>query len=98
MSHDTYARQRLLPEVGEAGQARIAATPCSVRGADGALVQAEYLARAGVEVLEIVPRAEPEPFRHETAFRFFEARRAAAGAWRALAELRRILGVGGSDA
>ena len=90
---DLTLRQRLLPEVGEAGQARIHALHAEVRGRDGAIIEAEYLHRAGVEVLSIEPRAEPEPFRHEAAFRFFASRRVAAGAWRALGKLRRTLGL-----
>ncbi len=90
---DLTLRQRILPEVGEAGQARIEALHAEVRGRDGAIIEAEYLHRAGVEVVSIVPRGEPSPFRHEAAFRFFAARRIGAGAWRALGKLRRALGV-----
>jgi hypothetical protein len=88
---DRYTRQRRLPEVGAAGQARILAATVEVRGRDGAIIETEYLYRAGVERLSIAPNREPVPFAHEAHFRFFASRRIAAGAWRALGELRRVL-------
>ena len=91
---DRFDRQRRLPEVGEAGQARIEHAAVEVRGSDGAIIQTEYLHRAGVERLSITPRLEPEPFRHEAFFRYYAPRRIGAGAWRAIAEMRRILGLG----
>jgi hypothetical protein len=90
---DRYCRQRKLSEIGDAGQSRISSAVLEVRGADGAIIEAEYLHRAGVERLTLLPRAEPEPFLHETHFRFFASRRVAAGAWRALRKLRRELGL-----
>jgi hypothetical protein len=90
---DLYTRQRRLPEVGAAGQERLAAARLEVRGSDGAIIEAEYLHRAGVERLAILPGAQPEPFVHEGAFRFFASRRVAAGAWRALRKIRRELGM-----
>ena len=42
---DRYARQRRLPEVGDAGQQRIFDAVLEVRGTDGALIEAEYLMR-----------------------------------------------------
>ena len=88
---DRYSRQRRLPEVGEAGQARIAAAAPRVHGRDGAIIETEYLYRAGVERLAIAPQLEPEPFVHEQHFRFFASRRIGAGAWRALRKIRRAL-------
>lgn len=88
---DRYTRQRRLRDVGEAGQARIQAARLEVRDADGALVEATYLHRAGVERIDIVPRDEAEPFAHADAFRFAEPRSVAAGAWRALDKLRGVL-------
>jgi hypothetical protein len=90
---DRYCRQRKLSEIGDAGQLRISRSLHEVRGADGAIIEAEYLHRAGVERLTILPRAEPEPFVHESYFQFFASRRIAAGAWRALSKLRRELGL-----
>jgi len=90
---DRYSRQRSLSEVGDAGQLRISRAVLEVRGDDGAIIEAEYLHRAGVERLTILPRAEEEPFVHETHFQFFASRRVAAGAWRALRKLRRELGL-----
>jgi hypothetical protein len=92
---DRYSRQRRLPEVGDAGQARIAAAVVDVRGRDGAIIETEYLYRAGVERLSISPNLEPEPFAHERHFRFFASRRIGAGAWRALGKLKLALATGG---
>jgi hypothetical protein len=89
---DRYTRQRRLAEVGDAGQTRIAAATLEVHGKDGAIIEAEYLYRAGVERLSILPNLEPEPFTHERHFRFFASRRIGAGAWRALGKLRRVIG------
>jgi hypothetical protein len=88
-----YDRQVRLPEVGEAGQARIRDSRIEVCGNDGAILEAEYLCRAGVEVLDITPRKDPKPFRHERAFRFAASRRVGAGAWRALDQVRELLGM-----
>lgn len=93
MNDPTLNRQVLLPEVGPAGQARIQAASLEVAGSDGAIIEAEYLHRAGVERLALTPGREPEPFVHEHAFRFAASRRVGAGAWRALSKLRRTLGV-----
>lgn len=90
---ELYDRQLRLPEVGEAGQARIRDARIEVRGNDGAILEAEYLCRAGVEVVSITPRKDPNPFRHEQAFRFAASRRVGAGAWRALDEVRELLGI-----
>lgn len=90
---DRYTRQRRLPEVGAEGQAKIQAAELEVSGSDGAIVEAEYLHRAGVERLVITPGSEPEPFVHEAHFHFAATRGVAAGAWRALDKLRRVLGL-----
>jgi len=90
---DRYSRQRRLPEVGDAGQARIAAAAPCVHGRDGAIIETEYLYRAGVERLMISPQLEPETFVHERYFRFFASRRVGAGAWRALCKIRGALAV-----
>jgi hypothetical protein len=89
---DRYARQRLLAAVGELGQARIASATYVV-SRDGSLtaeVEREYLARAGAA--ELLASREPGPvFAHAAAFRHAEARDFAAGAWRALAQLKNVL-------
>jgi hypothetical protein len=92
---DLCDRQRRLPEIGVSGQDRIRGARIDVRGNDGAILQAEYLCRAGVEIVTIMPRAEPTPFAHEAAFRFAASRRVGAGAWRALAEIKAALGMSG---
>lgn len=94
MDDERTTRQRRLAEVGDRGQARIAEAVLQVRGTDGAIVETEYLCRAGVERVTLVPRAEPEPFAHQHAFRFAASRRIGAGAWRALGKLRLAIGMG----
>lgn len=94
MTDDRFCRQRRLPEVGDAGQHRIAAAHFEVRGGDGAILESEYLLRAGAERVTILPRAEADRFVHEGFFRFAASRRVGAGAWRALDKLRHVLGVG----
>jgi len=61
MSDNRYSRQIALPEIGVAGQAKIAAARVLVLGC-GALgsIQAELLARAGVGHIRIVDRDIPE--------------------------------------
>lgn len=91
MDELALGRQVLLPEIGLAGQAKIRDAEVEVRGSDGAIIETEYLHRAGVARLKLSPGQEPEAFRHESAFRFAAPRRVAAGAWRALAKIRRAL-------
>lgn len=57
MTADRYARQRILPEIGDDGQERLAGAHAVVVGC-GALgsVQAELLARAGVGRLTVIDR------------------------------------------
>jgi adenylyltransferase/sulfurtransferase len=57
VSADRYARQRILPEVGDAGQERLARSHAVIVGC-GALgsVQAQLLARAGVGRLTVIDR------------------------------------------
>jgi len=89
---DRYARQRLLAAVGELGQQRIAAATYVVTGdaETEAVVEREYLVRAGASRLEA--RREPAAtFAHAATFRHPAARDFAAGAWRALTQLRRVL-------
>ena len=88
---DRYTRQRRLAEVGEAGQLRLQASRFEVRDREGALVEAMYLHRAGVERVSITPHGEVETFAHAAAFRFPAARAVGAGAWRALGKLRGAL-------
>ena len=84
-------RQIRLNEVGLDGQAKLSAASLEVRGADGSLTEFVYLHRAGVERLSIVPNLPPQPFLHSALFRHAGTRRMAAGAWRAVAQVRSIL-------
>jgi hypothetical protein len=86
-----YSRQRRLPEVGDAGQHRLERASLEARGRNGALVELAYLCRAGVNRVTLTPLEHPEPFVHAAAFRFDAPRAVGAGAWRALAQIRRVL-------
>jgi adenylyltransferase/sulfurtransferase len=57
VSVDRYARQRILPEIGESGQRRLAGSHAVIVGC-GALgsVQAQLLARAGVGRMTVIDR------------------------------------------
>ncbi|HLV21968.1 MAG TPA: hypothetical protein VKZ49_13835 [Polyangiaceae bacterium] len=90
---ERYSRQCRLPEIGPAGQARLASAELCVGGREEALMEALYLHRAGVERLRIEPERPAAAFAHASAFRFEATRRAGAAAWRALGQLRRALGV-----
>jgi len=90
---DRYARQRLLAAVGDVGQARIAAATYVVSSAGSSSsseVEREYLTRAGARQL-VADGAPPPVFPHAAAFRNEGAREYAAGAWRALTQLRNVL-------
>jgi hypothetical protein len=84
-------RQIRLTEVGLEGQAKLSAASLEVRGADGSLTEFVYLHRAGVERLSILPTLSPRPFSHRALFRHAGTRRMAAGAWRAITQIRGIL-------
>ncbi|HEX3849523.1 MAG TPA: hypothetical protein VHW01_01075 [Polyangiaceae bacterium] len=84
-------RQIRLNEVGLEGQAKLSAASLEVCGADGSLTEFVYLHRAGVERLSILPNLPPRPFLHSALFRHAGTRRMAAGAWRAIAQIRGIL-------
>lgn len=92
---DLFSRQRRLREWGEAGQARVAASQAVVRGLAGAEVEAAYLTRAGVGTVVHDPGGTPAAFPHDSFFRFAACRDVGAGAWRALAHLRGVLGAPG---
>ncbi|HEY1533929.1 MAG TPA: hypothetical protein VGF76_07915 [Polyangiaceae bacterium] len=84
-------RQIRLTEVGVEGQARLSGATLEVRGADGSLTEFVYLHRAGVERLSILPNLSPRPFLHSALFRHAGTRHMAAGAWRAITQIRGIL-------
>jgi hypothetical protein len=93
MVSERFERQARLREVGAEGQARLERASFEVHGRDGALVELLYLCRSGAERVQMLPGLEPEAFAHAAEFRFEEARRVAAGAWRALAKIRGCLGL-----
>jgi hypothetical protein len=84
-------RQIRLSEVGIEGQARLSGATLEVCGADGSLIELMYLHRAGVERLAILPNRAPIPFSHAALFRHAGTRRMAAGAWRAITQIRGVL-------
>ena len=90
-----YARQMLLPEIGEEGQRRLGSATASVAG-DGLVheIAATYAARAGMGRIARGPIDE-----HALAPSFLQhaaPRATVAGARSALAALRDALGVGGT--
>ena len=87
-------RQIRLAEVGIEGQARLAAASLEVRGRDGSLAEFVYLHRAGVERLALRPDRRAPPFAHAPLFQHAASRRLAAGAWRALSQIRDLLAIG----
>jgi len=88
---DRYSRQRCLPEVGDAGQARLEGAALVVAAGPAALVELAYLARAGAREVAI-SRLEPAvPFTHRAHFRHAPSRDFAAGSWRALHKIKSIL-------
>ena len=86
-------RQIRLAEVGLEGQARLSRATLEVRGSDGSLAELVYLHRAGIERLSLIPQKPAPPFRHAALFQHAGTRRLGAGAWRALAQLRSVLGM-----
>jgi len=55
------------------------------------LAELLYLHRAGIGRVELRPDRQAPTFAHASLFQHAETRRLAAGAWRALAQIRRIL-------
>ncbi len=90
LGDERTTRQRRLAEVGEAGQARIAAARFDVPPDDAGWIEAQYLRRAGAA--EVRSGGVREPFVHAAAFRFQACRNVAHGAFAALGKLRRTLG------
>ena len=89
-----FSRQERLREVGLAGQERILRHSAVVRGVEGADVEVAYLAAAGVGEVRRRSEERAAPFAHAARFEFSATRDVGAGAWRALAELKRALGIG----
>ena len=87
---ERYDRQARLAEVGEAGQLRIQSTRLSVGSSASADVEALYLERAGVVNLERTSE-QATTFAHGDSFEHAAPRTFAAGAWRALEQLRSVL-------
>ena len=86
-------RQIRLSEVGLDGQARLTRAGLDVRGRDGSLAELSYLLRAGVERLTLTPDLPARVFAHASLFRHTAPRRLGAGAWRALTQIRSVLGL-----
>jgi hypothetical protein len=88
---DRFARQRLLSAVGDRGQERIAVAAFTA-AADATLssrVERQYLERAGARHFELESSAPT--FVHAAELRHPAARDFAAGAWRALVQLKSVL-------
>jgi hypothetical protein len=88
---DRFVRQRRLKEVGDDGQALIQATCFRIALGDECWIERDYLARAGAGMVAINAHLVPERFPHADLFHHDAARRQAAGAWRALRQLKALL-------
>lgn len=101
---DRFTRQRQLPEVGLAGQERIAQLDVRLASDPSAEIEALYLWRAGVAAVVIEPSGTDDaaPPRaaapvtvvcpHAGEFQYAAARRFGVGVHRALTRLRQALG------
>jgi hypothetical protein len=90
MTDSRYARQAILPEIGEAGQARIAAATAVVRARGAAAeIAKRYLVAAGFGAVHVEEASDAiaPPFDARDA----SARAVAEGAYRALVELRKAI-------
>lgn len=92
-SEHPLTRQIRLAEVGTEGQARLSKAALTVAGRDGSLAEFLYLHRAGIERLTLEPSLPALAFPHADLFRHAGPRRFGAGAWRALSQMRRVLGL-----
>jgi hypothetical protein len=90
MSDDPYDRQRRLPGVGDAGQARIERSEARIPSGPSAAVALAYLLRAGVGRARIT-RDDGAVFPHGGAFRFRAPLELARGAHQALTHLLRVV-------
>lgn len=98
---DRYTRQRQLPEVGLAGQARLEASFVELSSSHlpalARVVAADYLRRAGVPVCA-EPQVHPLPQQENALtlehFQFDGPTQVAAGALMALRHIRSVLGLG----
>lgn len=90
MSVDPFARQKLLPEVGERGQQLLREAVVEVPAGPSAAVATDYLERAGVGRVRPVAATAPA-FPHAAAFRHGASAELGCGAWQALAGIRDLL-------
>lgn len=87
-----YTRQIRLPEIGEAGQARLAAAAIAPSGAgDARAIEVTYLRLAGVGAVRDDETAARDVDPSTLGVRDPAAREVAEGALRALAALREVL-------
>lgn len=90
---DLWARQRILQEVGDDGQQKLAAASVQVSGSGrAAAVCTDYLRRAGVSNIAVDSSADEPPFAYSELFRHAASRELGAGAWHALNIIRQVLG------
>ena len=88
---DRFVRQRRLKEVGDDGQDLIQATCFRIAATDECWIERDYLSRAGAGMVAINANQAPDPFSHADVFRHDAPRRHAAGAWRALRQIKALL-------
>lgn len=90
---DRHSRQRRLAEVGPKGQECIARSHARAPAYAGGEVAREYLLRAGFRAVVSDPSAPAPRFPFERHFDHEASRAVARGAWAALDEIRRQLGM-----
>lgn len=90
MSVDPFARQKLLPEVGERGQQLLRDAALDVPAGPSAEVAIDYLRRAGVGRVRLTEGAA-DTFPHAAFFRHAASHELGRGAWQALERIRGVL-------
>ena len=90
---DRYTRQRCLPEVGASGQRLLGRASVLLPADTASNVARSYLERAGVGRVSLSAGMGGDEFAHGRAFRHQGARGVALGAWRALNQIRNLLGL-----
>jgi hypothetical protein len=91
LSLDPFARQKLLPEVGESGQELLGRAAVAVPSAQGGQWAADYLRRAGVGQVESKEGVTAPAFPHAACFRYGPSGELGFGTWLALDHLRSLL-------
>ncbi|HEY2409352.1 MAG TPA: hypothetical protein VGI10_25275 [Polyangiaceae bacterium] len=85
------SRQMRLFEIGPSGQARLDAARLVIGTGPGSPVELSYLCRAGVGNITLTSHDPCPSFPHAPSFRHTAARDFAAGSWRALTQIKKMV-------